>query len=247
MIADIFYIATGVYKSYFEEFLKTLPNFLPGWEKRIIVVTDDYNYFNEYRRNRTTLYIYEQIDLPYPIIPLLKTHYISLYAPEDAEYIFYFDADTRFLKKSDEFWKEFIADIDRGDIVVSNHPANLYPQYKIAEDSKAYIPEGAFYFPIIASCYGGRADKVLELCEQMCGMIRHDLTTHGPEGERHYIPPLFDQDYLTKCVYNSDGLSFRVRYFVHIDWLHNEHDVDEENIVEQKYDVSRKFEKKNMV
>ena len=245
---DIFYIATGVYNTYFENFFGTIDRFLPGWVKRVHVITNDEDYYTRFVGVKGNVFVetHYQMDMPYPIIPLMKTAFIKRYVTEDMRYVFYMDADTVFLEKSPEYWREFVYQLDNNQILVAHHPGDMHPEYKVDEKSVAFIPDGEFYFPIISSFYGGKRDEIVKMCYQMDKKIRHDLTTHVGGHQEHYIPPLFDQDYMTKTVYESNGLSFLVRYFVCITWLINGNDILSENVVQQKYDVERKFETKNM-
>lgn len=244
---DIFYIATGVYFEYFGEFLRTLPNFFPGVKKRVHIISDKMKEYDGYNDGTIEVNVIYQLDMPYPIIPLLKTLFVKAYMPEDAEYIFYFDADTIFMEKSPEYWVWLASEVERGEILAANHPGNLRPDnYLVNYESTAYVPQTALRFSLIASFWGGRKDKILKFCDQMNEKIRADLTFHKDNAPGHYIPPLFDQDYMNRVVQDSDGLSFLIRYFVLITWLANENDVFADNFVEQKYDIHRKFEKKNM-
>lgn len=247
MTIDIFYIATGVYTEYFPKFLETLPLFFPGVNKRIHIISDLLSEYNGYNSNDISIEVIYQLDLPYPLIPLLKTHFINSYLPSDAEYVFYFDADTIFLPKETKYWDNLLSALSNGEILLANHPGNHYPTYEISEESEAYIlPYGTFFFPIISSFFGGKKEKMAVFFDEVNKKVKHDLTTHKNNHQVHYIPPLFDQDYITKLQLEKNGLSFYIKYFVRISWLTNEYDVQEDNFIEQKYDINKKFKKKNM-
>ena len=49
--ADVFYIATGPYVSYFENFILSIGNFMPGFKKRVHVITDQPEKFEGYSTN----------------------------------------------------------------------------------------------------------------------------------------------------------------------------------------------------
>ena len=244
---DIFYIATGVYTTYFDNFLCTVHNFLPSYNKRIHVISDGLKEYNGYNENGISINVIFQMDLPYPIIPLLKSKFISYNLTDDMKYVFYFDADTIFLEKDDEYWEIFIKDIDNGNFLLSNHPGNYYRTYSIPDTSKAFIAPGFFYYTIISSFYGGSIDGMKKICEKELSMISSDLTSHVNGHQSHYIPPLFDQDYVNKIADESNDMSFSIKYFVNIHWFSNSQDRHEENFIEQKYDIQRKFETKNML
>ena len=244
---DIFYIATGVYTEYFGLFLETLPMFFPGVKKRVHVVSDLLQDYNGYSKDGIDINVIYQLDLPYPIIPLLKTHFIKHYMPEDSECVFYVDADTVFLEKPKEYWGVLENNLNEYDLLLSRHPGNHYPEYEIKEFSEAYFPKDKFYFSLIASFYGGKKNAILKYCDAVEEKIKNDLTYHVDNHQEHYIPSLFDQDYMNKIVY-EDTFSCMIKYFVKIDWLQNDSDKpwESDNCVEQKYDIEKKFEKKNM-
>ena len=251
---DIFYIATGEYNTYFSNFYESVGNFLPGWHKRIHVITDwvrfyEDNFINneafDWEKDRE-IDVHYQLDLPYPIIPLLKTTFVKAYMTDDMDYVFYFDADTYFINRGEEYWREFVADIESGQIIASSHPGDYHPKYTISDESEAKIPEGRQAFQLISSMWGGRADSVRKLCDQMGEKIRKDLNYHKDDYQCHYIPSLFDQDYFNKVVYESKGLSFLIKNYVYIRWFVREDEDLTRCLVEQKYDIQRKFKKKNM-
>lgn len=247
MAIDIFYIATGVYCEYFPKFLETLPLFFPDIEKRVSIISDALKEYDGYNANNIAIKVIHQLDLPYPIIPLLKTYFIKTYLPFDSEYIFYFDADTFFLKKDKEYWEQLYNVINMGEVLLAEHPGKHYPAHELNEESECFIPRGVFFFPIISSFFGGKKEKMITFLDEVNKKISHDLTYHKNDHPVHYIPPLFDQDYITKLQLEPNGLSFYIKYFVSIPWLRNHLDVVEDNFIEQKYDISKKFEKKNML
>ena len=79
MYVDIFYIATSVYNTYFENFFSTIDRFLPGWVKRVHVITDDEDYYTRFVGVKGDVIVetHYQMNMPYPIIPLLKTSFIK--------------------------------------------------------------------------------------------------------------------------------------------------------------------------
>jgi hypothetical protein len=244
---DVFYIATGVYASYFDNFITTIKNFFPGTSKYIHVLTD-VDLETENGDENIHVEVNKIINLPYPIIGLLKTTYINHYLTDEMEYVFYFDADTIFLKKNNEYWDELKETINKGEILMSIHPGNYYPNYELDEKSEAYLDPQNFVYTIIASFYGGKIGEIKKLIGIVDEMIRKDLQHSDNNGHHvHYIPVLFDQDYMNKVVNTSREVSFTLRYFVGISWFKNSYDRPEENFIEQKYDIERKFKTKNMV
>ena len=244
---DIFYLATGIYTSYFDNFIMTVKNFFPGSDKYVHVITDA-DLKVEINDEKIHVDVNIIIDLPYPIIGLLKTTYISHYLTDEMEYIFYFDADTIFKEKNTEYWDELERNIKNGEILMSIHPANHYPNYELDRTSEAYLPPENYTFSVISSFYGGEVSEMKKLINIVTEMIKRDLQHSDGNGHHiHYIPVLFDQDYMNKIVNTSKEVSFLLRYFIDIAWFKNNYDRPEENFIEQKYDIQRKFKTKNMI
>ena len=245
-VVDIVYIATDVYASYIEDFLGTIHNFLPGYDKRIHAISDGLKEYDGYNKDGVSIDVTYQTNLPYPLIPLSKTYFIKSLLTDDMKYVFYFDADTKFLERSPEYWADFEEMMKSDKMLLSNHPGNYWPTYEIAETSNAYLAPEDYKITIMSSLFGGTKDAMEWFCNEICPLIKNDLNYHR-DHQYHYIPSLFDQDYVNKVLNMRTEDRYIVRYFSHISWFHNEQDIDSENLVEQKYDISRKFDKKNML
>ena len=246
-VIDIFYIATGVYSSYFQPFLDSIGNFFPKYKKYIHIISDNMQKYDAIETENYRIDVHYQLNLPYPLMPLLKTYFIKEYITEDMKYIFYCDADTIFQEKDEKYWENLISIMESGGVLCAEHPGKLYPNYGIDENSAAFFRGGEyFFFPLISSFYGGSRKNMLTLCNRMNEKIKHDLNYHYNNHQCHYIPPLFDQDYLNRVVFESKDIDFHILPFVGVPWL-NEQEHKEEECVTQKYDISRKMETKNML
>ena len=101
-VIDIFYIATGVYSSYFQPFLDSIGNFFPKYKKYIHIISDNMQKYDAIETENYRIDVHYQLNLPYPLMPLLKTYFIKEYITEDMKYIFYCDADTIFQEKNEK-------------------------------------------------------------------------------------------------------------------------------------------------
>lgn len=244
---DVFYAATDVYATYFQDFLGSINNFLPGFKKNVHVISNRLSEYNGYKDGDVSVDIIYQTSLPYPLVSLVKTSYIEEHITNAMRYVFYFDADTRFIEKSPSYWEWFVQCLDTGSMLMARHPKNFMHTYEIDKKSCAYFEKNEDSIPVIGSMYGGERETIREFCRKMNDHIKRDLNSHDENSQNHYIPSLFDQDYVTKMVNEGGDIKYIVRYFSFVPWFFDEHDSESERFVEQKWDIARKFEKKNMV
>ena len=222
-----------------------MPKFFPLFQKRLHVISDGLKEYSEWRNedNSIVIDVTYQMDMPYPLLPLTKTYFIENLLPNDSKYTFYFDADTIFLDKNEQFWQNLYENINRNEILISFQPKMIKTNDVVSKLSNAKIPTENYY-PVISSFFGGKTDKIIELCRQMNNCVSNDLTFQINKQQFHYIPPLFDQDYMNKIVYDSCNLSFLIKKYILISWFEEEYSDD--IFIEQKYDISKKFDKKKI-
>lgn len=257
---DIFYIATGVYLSYFDNFIATIKYFFPESEKYVHVITDT-NLATTYDIPNVHIDINVIINLPYPLVALLKTTYIKHFMTDDMEYVFYFDADTIFLNKDKVYWDNLKENIEQGNIIMPLHPIHDHTPHYIVDNntSEAYLPIENFKAAIISSFYGGKASEVKKLIDMVNYMVKRDLNREENDVYYHYIPAFFDEDYINKIVNTRKDISFTLKHFVGIfytfRWNNTMSPFDDdlyiddwpdEICVKQKYDIARKYETKNL-
>lgn len=245
MTIDVFYIATGVYSDYFKVFFETISAFMPSAYKRIHVISDRLGEYKGLMLHDKSVEVIPILDLPYPVIPLLKTFLIKTYMKDDMRYVFYFDADTAFVEKDEAFWNTMLQALDGGECIMSVHPGGLTkPNYDIWEGSKAHLDkEETFY--AISSFFAANHDTMLRLCDCINALEKDDLQMNDSGHPEHYIPPLFDQDYFNKMITDRNDVSFYLKRFVNISWLDTS--TSDDWFICQKYDISKKFAKKNMI
>lgn len=119
----IFTIFTNNYKEYFDNFTSSLNNFFPGEKKELCILSDGLQDKNDITIGDVHVIINEIIDLPYPYINMNKFQFINEYNKKmNFDYIAYFDADTIFLKKDQQFWNYLESEILTNKIIISRHP-----------------------------------------------------------------------------------------------------------------------------
>lgn len=106
----IFYIATGVYKEYFNKFFETIKYIFPNHKKKkLIIISDGLKEYNNKNVNGFDVIVEEFIDYPYPFININKFQIINSYANKhNIDIIVYFDSETYFIEKDNEFFDDLI-------------------------------------------------------------------------------------------------------------------------------------------
>ena len=93
------YICTGVYTRMFDGFVKSLPGFC--YEDDVIhevkLLTDDINFdYQKYETDKIKIHPYYITHLPWPLVTLLKFHYINNFVDCDCDAMFYCNCNFRF-------------------------------------------------------------------------------------------------------------------------------------------------------
>lgn len=188
----IYYITTASYKVYLDGFIKSLETFRIGKDKEIILFTDEV-----IDTTRYAISIKQHIiaDAPWPIIALLKIWFINQYKGEYEE-CYYFNANAQvitdlplcdnklLLTRHTHFHKN----IDGHDFLNPNedNPKSL-----------SYIGLHEYIY-VQAGFFGGKADIVYKMCEDVSKWVESDL-------KRRIIPKWHDESYLNKWqTMNSD-------------------------------------------
>lgn len=233
-VIEIIYIATNNYINYLDGFLKTLQYFYPGAKKILKVITNKDVKVEPPCDDVIKCEVIKTFDLFYPCINLHKTKFIEqIEHDKNAEYIFYFDADTRFINNPDYDWESLRESMDRGFFVMSAHPIYVIKdeEWKNAflnnlfnggitdkqENFAAAIPSEQYTY-VISSFFCGRKETILHVCHGINEMILSDMVW-----QKHYhIPRFSDENYFNKLVYNrennlDDTYCVRVGFFTCIE------------------------------
>lgn len=264
----ICYMATSVYKEYFNYFLYTAINLFPNDKKILFVISDGLSEFNGKSYQNIDIIVNNIVDLPYPIITACKLRYLTEFTKNyDLDYILYFDADTIIFKKPDYFWEWFKSKMNTNKLIMSKHPHYLYTPdrdfgepFLISNDkSIGYVDnnlvnERKSY--IITSFFAGTPQVIKETDDKIYNMLGSDLSNF------RWMPLYPDEAYLNAIYVNENILNDLQnididRYITINPYLFIETDRRTDNIwennfpefstifINQKYNAALKNKKKN--
>lgn len=216
-MVEIIYIATDDYSKYFDGFADTLKYFLPGIPKIVRVLSNiekDYSIDCEDVQRVEFIKIF---DLFYPCINLNKTNFINQLSETEAEYIFYFDADTKFFPVDDSVWEKLKYYLDYDFLCISKHPfyqlddsvswknhsiQRFYNEFTVRDKTQnSYIPSYEYTY-IISSFFAANRNTMKRICDAIDFMTRGDLKREN--GYR--IPFFLDENYFNKLCFNAEFL-----------------------------------------
>lgn len=108
-IIGIFYIATGVYKNYFQKFIETINYCFPNKTKKLIIISDGLKEYDNMYINGVNITVEDFISYPYPYININKFQIIHHYAKKyKINNIVYFDSETYFFEKEESFYDDLL-------------------------------------------------------------------------------------------------------------------------------------------
>ena len=211
---EVIYIATDGYSNYYEGFIDSIKYFFPNEKKKVRVLSNvEKDYYIPQDSNVESVEFFKIFDLFYPCINLNKTYFISQLPKTEANYVFYFDADTMFFPTDDSVWENLMNDMNNGRFCIGKHP-----YYSISEEYSykwryvenffeflttrdktqlSYIPD-YYYTYVISSFFCARRDIMEDVCNQVNELTRTDLRR-----DNYYRIPLYmDENYFNKLVYN---------------------------------------------
>ena len=199
----IFYIATSIYKNYFNDFLKTVKYIFPNKEKELIILSDGLYEYNDKQIDNIHIIVENIIDYPYPLINLCKFQSIYHYAKKyNIDKILYFDADTIVFEKDDNYWAWVDELLNTDKLICSYHPHYLYNNEEIFQNSgfiydnnelgvycdPQYIHNNKCY--IMSSFFMGSIKAIEYIYKEIYKMTSKDLRNY------RWIPWFSDEAYL---------------------------------------------------
>jgi len=246
MNIGVFYIATSIYKEYFYKyFLPSMKNLFPNEQKKLILISDGLNeYDNEYIDNYN-IYVEHIINFPYPIINLTKFQLVEFYAKKyGIDTILYFDADTIIFKKNNEFWENLKTKLlNANNLIFSYHPNYLY--------NNSFNFEQGLFFPfnevdndivnqfkidyndfrnhksyIMTSFFMGKYKYIKEYAEKIYNYAKIGLSTYY----LRCIPFFSDETYLN-IINHKEGYKLLLDKYITINpYTYYSEDYEERNI-----------------
>lgn len=254
---EVIYIATDDYSKYYDDFINSIEYFFPNEKKIVRVLSNiDRSYYIPENSNIERVEYFKIFDLFYPCINLNKTYFISQLPESEAEYVFYFDADTIFFETDNSVWVNLKNDMDNGCFCIGRHPYySISDEYSYKwdyienffkflttrdETQVSNIPE-YYYTYIISSFFCARRDIMKDVCEQVNNMTRQDLK----RSNEYRIPLYMDENYFNKLVYNweycgDNRNSFSVKNYILLTNSNNIHTEGESFIYQKNNNESNK-------
>lgn len=226
---EILYIATGDYSKYTEWFLSSVKYFAPGYEKHITILSNKLDDLDGTVRNGVKINVIKIFDLMYPFINLHKSYFIKQ-LDFDADYIFYFDADTLFMNVPDYDWESMFKDLDDGKILISKHPAYALKESE-EKDSwvkgfmsdyltervpgwAAYIEKEKYTY-VISSFFAANKKTMAVLNDLIIKMCRQDLV----RDKGYHVPKFMDENYFNALTSDfeygiiNNNLAFSIKQY----------------------------------
>jgi hypothetical protein len=130
----IFYIATGSYKQFFNDFLYSLKYMLPNEYKKLIVISDGLKEYDHTYISNVNIFVEDFIDYPYPSININKFQIIDHYAKKhNIDDIIYFDSETKIRDGFDDNFYNDLISLGRSKFV------SLIPPYFVNYTFRDYM------------------------------------------------------------------------------------------------------------
>lgn len=224
MKIQIIYIATNDYIGYLDGFTSSIGYFFEGYKKNVTILSNkDIVSLPEVENvDFNTIHI---LDLMYPSFNLNKNYIVNQVIDDTCDYIFYFDADTKFIKNSEYKWKRLINLMNDNSVLLTSHPfysmtdnAKLWGQTKVQlisnlftknltekeEWSSAYIPFDTYTY-VNSAFFAAKTDVMRHFNERIISLIKMDLKRHFmPEIQQTYhIPQFIDENYFNAMYTNK--------------------------------------------
>ena len=197
----VFYIATGDYKKLFADFLESLQNFFPMYEKRVKLISDGLEEYESYEKGNVKVDLCPRInDYPWPIIALYKMWHIFENFDFSCDFSCYFNGNAIIFNHDND-----VFDFER--VTVSYHSFNSkkfaynpWPYINISPQSCAYLENETYEY--VQSCFFfGPSTMIYEMCQEVNQMLKNDMSLG-------FFAQWHDESYLNKwCVLHSDFVS----------------------------------------
>jgi len=196
-IVGIYYIATGIYKNNFKKFLESIHNFLPIYNKTIILLTDGLEEYKNYSKDNINIEHHYIEDHPWPIVALFRFHYILKYKT-NYDYIFFINSNAVIKENKSINW------FDQNKINVTKHftyrsgVLTTYEMLLPSDDnpnSTSYIGNIEYTY-CQSGFFGGPNNLIYEMCEDIVNIIDIDL-------KNNIIAKWHDETYFNKWLYSK--------------------------------------------
>ena len=211
----VFYIATGKYKVFFPEFLKSLQNFFPEYKKVVKLISDGLEEYSNYENENVKVELCPRINnYPWPVIALYKMWHILENRDDTCEYACYFNANSIIYKHDENIFDMNKLTVSYHSFDYKNEHYDIWPYIRINQYSRAYL-ENKTYDYIQSGFFFGPSKLIYKMCEDVVEMINED--------SKHYFYATWhDESYLNKwCVENENIVDKKSIMTVYKDLIDN--------------------------
>ncbi len=172
----IYYITTGVYINNAIDFFKSLHNFMPNDSKTVIWLSD--NFINIDINDKNIDIIHKNIlDMPWPLVTLLKMHYIYDNKINGYDGYFFFNANSKFINMSPLLINNIVTNLSQNKLITTNH--SCYPLTYNKQYSQACF-------------FGGNYNVFFNLCKLVTEKMNNILKQANAVIPLYYDEPVFN-------------------------------------------------------
>ena len=170
----VYYIATGKYKVLFQEFLSSLDNFFPNYEKIVKLISDGLEEYKDYKNGNVKVELCPRINnYPWPIVTLYKMWHILENRDDTCDYACYFNGNAYICPHAPDIF-------NMNKITTSYHSFDpkdghydIWPHIVINPHSCAYLPNKTYEY-IQGGFFFGPSKMIYDMCNDIVNMVNKD-------------------------------------------------------------------------
>lgn len=187
----VYYIATGDYKQLFPEFLESVQNFFPPYQKIVKVISDGLEEYASYEKGNVKIELCPRINnYPWPVVTLYKMWHILENFDESCDYICYFNGNATICEHDLDVFDMSKMSVSYHSFNTSNQTYDPWPYINISKDSLAYQENGTYEY-IQGGFFFGPKEVIRKMCEEVISMLKNDTG-------RSIFAQWHDESYLNK-------------------------------------------------
>ena len=190
----VYYIATGEYKKLFPNFLESLDNFFPEYEKIVKLISDGLEEYASYSKGNVKVDLCPRINhYPWPVVALYKMWHILENRDDSCDYACYFNANSIINKHREDLFDLNKFTVSYHSFDYKNDHYDIWPFININKASCAYLANKTYEY-IQSGFFFGPSKIVFDMCKDVVMMVKKDSINH-------LYAQWHDESYLNKwCV-----------------------------------------------
>ncbi len=194
----VYYIATGKYKALFPEFIESLDNFFPKYQKIVKLISDGLEEYKDYEKGNVKVFLCPRINnYPWPIVTLYKMWHILENRDDTCEYACYFNGNAIVYPHVDDVFDMNKITTSYHSFDYKNEHYDIWKYINLNSYSEAF-QENRTYEYIQAAFFFGPSKMIFDMCSDIVDMVNKD-------SKKYIYAQWHDESYLNKwCVDNSN-------------------------------------------